>query len=479
MSHGCRRAARVAVTVGEPMTAADADVSRHLADFAADVEYTDLPAEAVDAAKKSILDTLGVILAGGGAEPAVRAVVGLAMHGGGRPEASVLGFGGRIPAVMAAFANGAMAHCLDFDDQTPWGQHASSSIVPAVFAIAERQGGVSGRDVVAAVAVGQDIFARLRCHVRWRKDWNLSSVLGVYAATAAASRVLRLPGAAVHHALGVASQQSCGVMEVVGGTGGDLRGLYAGFSAKGAVLATLLAQEGVTAVPALFEGAYGVFATYFDGSYDRAAILQDLGLDFRGAGTLYKPWPAVGTSHSHLHATIEIMARNDLRVEDIDTVRIHVGDYHSLMCTPLDARRAPTTLVDAKFSLPYLVAVAAVRRGVTVADFTPEALRDPRVLAIARRVEPVQDRSLDWTLELPLGRVEIVTHDGRRFERIGTEPPGSSESPLTWFDLARKFEQCAAMAGAPPPAGRVEAVQQMVQNLDSLADATQIVRMLT
>ena len=101
-------------------------------------------------------------------------------------------------------------------------------------------------------------------------------------------------------------------MEVVAGTGSNLRALYAGFSAKGAVLAALLADKGVTGVDRLFEGEYGVFATYFAGEYDRDAILRDLGQEYQGATTLYKLWPSVGTSHSHIHATIGIVTEHDL-----------------------------------------------------------------------------------------------------------------------------------------------------------------------
>ena len=157
---------------------AEEDLVQHFGGFAAAVQFDDLPVEAIEAAKKSILDTIGVILAASRLEPAVRSVVDLVIDSAGKPEATILAFGGRVPADQAAFANGAMAHCLDFDDQTPWGQHAASSIVPAVLAVAERRGGVSGRDLIAAVAAGQDLFARLRRNVRWRKDWNLSTVDG-------------------------------------------------------------------------------------------------------------------------------------------------------------------------------------------------------------------------------------------------------------------------------------------------------------
>jgi 2-methylcitrate dehydratase PrpD len=455
-----------------------ADVGRDFAGSAAETAFEQLPADAVDAAKKSIMDTLGVALAASGLEPAARGVIELVRESGGRPEASLLGIGGQTSAIMAAFANGALVHGLDYDDMTPWGQHASSSIVPAVLAIAERAGGAPGKDMLAAVAAGQDIFARLRCHVGWRKDWNLGSVLGVFAATAAAGRILGMPPSRIHDALGIATQQSCGVMEVVAGTGGDFRGMYAGFSAKGAVLATLLAHRGMTCIEAPFEGQYGVFNTYFDGRYDREGMLDGLGRDYRGGTTLYKMWPSVGTSHSHIHATVQLVDDHDLHAADIREIRVFVGDYHSLMCTPLETRRAPATLVDARFSLPFLIATAAVRRGVSIWDFTQAGLRDSEVLDVAQRVVPIEDSAYDWKLELPPGRVEILTHDGRSVARVGTDVPGSAESPATWDDLTRKFRECASAAAVPPSPDQVEAAVRMARELESLDDATEIVRVL-
>src|SRR6516225_7620723 len=207
----------------------DRDLVHILADHAAASRYADIPVEAREAAKKSILDTLGVSLAASGLEPAARGVIEIVRESGGAPQCTLLGFGGKFPALSAAFGNGALAHCLDYDDQTPWGQHAASSVVPAVFAVVERQGGASGRDLIAAVAVGQDIFGRLRRHVGWKKDWNLSTVLGVLAASAAAARALGLSPERTAHALGIATMQSSGIMEMVAGRGSDLRGLYAGF----------------------------------------------------------------------------------------------------------------------------------------------------------------------------------------------------------------------------------------------------------
>lgn len=467
------------MTASPPETAIAGDLSRQLAEFAAAIEYQHLPKSAVTGAKKTLLDSIGVTLAASGAEPAVRPVVNLVRESGGRQVATVLGCGFRAPATEAAFANGAMAHSLNYDDQTPWGQHSSSSVVPAVLAVAERVGAVSGRDLIAAVAVGQDLFARLRCNVSWKQDWNLSTVLGAFAATAAAGRLLRLTPGQLTHAFGVASMQAGGVMELVTGLGSQLGGLYAGFPARAAVTAALLAQKGTTGHQAVFEGRLGFFAAYFGGKYDRAAMVADLGVDFKGSYTLYKPWAAIGTAHSHIHAMIDVVTRHDLQVRDINDITVYVGDCHEVLCAPLQQRRAPSTLLDARFSLPFLVSVAAVRRGMRVADLTTETLTDPTVLDLAQRVIPVGDPALDWKLELPHGRIDVLLRDGRRIVAVGNDVPGSAAVPLTWTDLTTKFADCAAAAAVPIPTKAISQVQDMIQNLETLDDATVLMRLLT
>jgi 2-methylcitrate dehydratase PrpD len=232
-------------------------------------------------------------------------------------------------------------------------------------------------------------------------------------------------------------------------------------------------------VPKIFEGQFGIFDMYFGNQYEREKILRDLGTDYTGGQTLYKRWPAVGTSHSHIHATIGLVNEHAIACEAIQEIRVFVGDYHQVMCDPLDSRRAPATLVEAKFSLPYLVAVAAARRGMCLADFTVEALKDPQVLALARKVVPVSDSSLDWKGKMPPGRVEIVMRDGRRFERTGDGVPGSVDAPMGWDDVVRKFVDCASFAPVPRSPETIKAVHQTAGRLELESDATAILRALS
>ena len=455
------------------------DLVHHFGRFAAAVQFDDLPIEAVEAAKKSILDTLGVIMAASGLEPAARPVVDLVRESAGKPEATVLAFGGRVPADQAAFANGAMAHCLDFDDQTPWGQHSASSIVPAVLAVAERRGGVSGRDLIAAVAVGQDMFARLRRNVAWRKDWNLSSVLGVFAATAAAGRVLVLSADQLTNALGIASMQSSGVMEVVAGAGSDLRGMYAGFSAKGAVLATLLAAKGLTGVAAPLRGPVRHLRHLLP------RRLRPRG-DARPGSERTSPGRAPCTSHGPRSARRTATStprcsssRHRLAADDIAEIRVHRrrlprADVHAAgrASEPADSHRR-------RFSLPFLVAVAAVRRRVGIADFSSGGPGRPH-----RPGDSAQGRARARS------RVELDTRassrasgdshvDGRTYRRTGDGVPGTAEAPLSWDDILVKFRDCAAASINPPSPKQLAAVEQHFRSLEESRDAAAMLPVLS
>ncbi len=267
-------------------------------------------------------------------------------------------------------------------------------------------------------------------------------------------------------------------MEMVAGRGSDLRGMYAGFSAKGAVLATLMASKGTTGIDKMFEGKYGFFNSYFGGRYDREKILANLGTEFLGEGTLYKRWPCVGTAHSHMKAAIDIVSENNVALSDIAAIKLHVGDYHDLMCQPMQERCAPATLADAKFSLPFLVAIAIARNGMSVKDFTSEGLKDPLILDIASKMDLVNDPDLNWNLELPPGRVEITLKDGREWLVVGTHVPGNADAPMEWDQVIAKFTECASVSAEPLTDERIAEAAELAKHLEDAADATQLIKLL-
>lgn len=458
--------------------ATNIDLSHDLAKFASDTRFADLPPQAVEAAKKSLLDTIGVMLGASGMEPATKPLIELVSEAGGKEEASILGFGGRVPASAAAFANGTLAHGLDYDSQTPWGAHPDSSLVPALLALAERKGGVTGQELITAVAIGQELFIRLRCNVGWHMDWNLSGAVGVYSGVAACGALLGLSSTQIAHAMGIVSLTAGGTMEQIFGIGSNLRGLYAGFIAQSCVNAVLLAQKGMIGMENLFEGEAGIFKVYFNGEYNRDKMLANLGSEYLCAGMTYKYWPAVGNAHTYIHAAIELVRENSIEVEDIETVRVYVGDFAKRMTAPLDQRKKPQTMMDAKFSLPFTVALALVKGKISISDFSTDALKDVQVLALADKVEPVIDAAFNWNLKLPDGKVELIMRDGHRIERLGSQVPGTPERPMTWEELRQKFSECADASIQPVPFENVKRVQDLIQDIETCDDVIEVLALV-
>ena len=131
-----------------------------------------------------------------------------------------------------------------------------------------------------------------------------------------------------------------------------------------------------------------------------------------------------------------------------------------------------------KFSLPFLVAVAIVHRDVALEHFVEWRIARSDGTGNGRKSGTGKDSAFDWKMELPGGRVELITRDGRNFSRIGTEVPGSSAAPLTWEDLARKFAKCAAVAIPPLKPETIATVQTMLRDLETVEDVNILMRIL-
>lgn len=457
----------------------DEELGLTLARHVSTSTFSGLPVEAVRAAKRSTLDTLGVIVGASGLMESMPGVVALIRASGGTPEATLLGFGGKVPAVNAAFINGAMAHGLDFDDHLPEGHHPSSSVVPALFAAAQHKGGVTGEEFITALALGQDIFTRLRKSVAWKQDWFMTPVIGTFASAAACAKLIGLNEKQTLDVFGIASCQAAGTMQLAYGTGGNLRGMYAGFAAKAGLFSALLAQAGVTGTTAPFEGQAGFLEVYFDGEWDRRTMLDGLGEDFQGSTIIYKLWPSCGLTHAYIDTALRLVGSTG-RTDEIQKVEVFGGDAAKRLCEPLDFRRRPATAVDAKFSIPYTVALALVRGTIGIGDFSEERRQDPEIAAMAAKVEFVDDPKYNWGKQLPSGAVRITfSNDESRFsEAHHDQTPGSASRPLSWADLIAKFEDCASYAAHPlSPESRHE-VAQAVEKLDQLRDVSTIVELM-
>lgn len=458
------------------------DISRTLAN----IRYDQISPKAIQMTKSSILDTLGVTLAGSTIGAGCQEIVELAREGGGKQESSIIG-GGRVPAWMAAFANGAMSHALDFDDiDDAAAVHPGVATVPAGFAMAERIGKVSGKEFLTAICMGADLLLRLGFAGRKGQGsfkWLPGQIYGGFAATAVCGKLLQLDEDQLVDAFGIALMQASGSYEPIRGTGSVIRGIWPAFTSQAGVLSALMAQRGISGSKNSLEGKAALFQSYLGGDYERHYLVDDLGVRFFIADSGFKPWPCSGINKPYIEATLRLVREHRIQPNDIEEIVVTVADMGQLLCEPLPERQSPKTPMDAKWSIPFSVAVAALRGKVTIADFTAAGIKDADVLHLARKVKPVFDASLapagrGWT-GVPPGVVEVRTTTGQTHSLRVDVALGYGSNPMIRDHHLEKFKDCASYSAKPLSVTEVEKVIRMVDELEELDDVGEIMRILS
>jgi 2-methylcitrate dehydratase PrpD len=435
-----------------------------IAEFVVKSRFEECPAEAVDAARRAILDTLGVMLAGSIETPA-RIVQRVAAAEGGAPLATVVGTGRRTGAVWAALANGTAAHALDFDD-TNFGMmgHPSAPVLSATLAAAELAL-ADGRSLVHAFLLGFEVettFAEVLNPGHYHHGWHATCTLGTLGAAAAAARLLGLDAAQTRMALAVAASQSSGLKENFGTM---TKPFHAGHAARSGVLSALLAREGWTASEQALEGPQGFLAVLGAGHL-RPERLATLGDPWKilTTGVAVKPYPSCACTHSIIDSARELRERHSLRPGDIAevTVGVHASVPNILI------HGNPRTGLEAKFSGEFAAAAALVEKRLGIQTFTDDKVQDPAIRALLPRVRVVVDPEIPGDLERHMwSRVRVRLTDGRTLEIGPRQVPGHPGNPLGANQLREKFEGCAALVLTPE---RTQAAREMVESLDTCPD---------
>lgn len=462
------------------MTALD-----QLLDFCHDTRFDDLPASTVDRAKRAILDTLGVAIAGSTA-PALPGLSSLVEHWGGRPEATLLTSGVRVPAPLAALVNATAARAWDLDDLHEANTcHITASLVPALLAACEARAPVSGRELIVAVALGAEIICRLSAAPRigFTETGSIMSYqCGLYGVALAAGRLLGLSPRAMRDAAGLAHAR------VAGNQQGFLSGAMAvrvmqGVTAEAGLVCALMAEQGISGGDDVLEGRYGYYRLHHRNLYEPEELTRALGQRFLFDEVSIKPlYPCCRFTHGPIEATLLALEESGIATDEIDEIRVKVTNREArdLVCEPSERKRAPRSVADAQFSLPYLVAAAALHRRVDFDTIEPGRLQDPAVLALIDRVrvELEVDAQGDGRGVFPMpGDVTIVDRDGRTVRREVRFVTGHPRSPMDYGQVARKFLACAQRAKPGWQAGAV--LIREVAALETLADAGRLVSMCT
>ncbi|MEU3098590.1 MmgE/PrpD family protein [Streptomyces sp. NPDC006967] len=435
---------------------AEHTLARQLAVFAAGTAYGTLPDEVADSVRKRVIDVLGLCVAAHRL-PTSAAIVEHVREQGGAPQATVVGGGARVPAPLAALANGVLAHSLDYDDtHLPSVLHPSASVVPAALAAAETSG-ADGRRTVHAIAVGLEVCVRLGMAGYDRAAGNstffehgqhATSICGALGGAVAAGLLLGLDEDGLEHVLGITASMAAGIIEA-NRTGGTVKRLHCGLAAQSAVTAAQLVRRGFTGPPTILEGRFGFFEAFLHGVYEPRAITEGLGTEWAVPGIFFKPYPANHFTHTAADAA---MALREQGLDPARTERLVLGVPGPVIRTigqPIESKRAPETGYQAQFSGPYMVAAGLLGGGgglgLGLDDFTDELARDPARRELMAKVEVVEDALA--TRIFPEQFPAVLTAydaDGRVWRHEVLNNRGGSRRPLSDAELELKFRDNAA-----------------------------------
>jgi 2-methylcitrate dehydratase PrpD len=443
-----------------------------LADFVHDAGFAMLPAATVAKAKRHVLDTLGAALAGATSGEARRARSVLAASDGVGP-AALWGTAERLSPRNAALVNGIAAHAFELDD-TGGCDHSGAVVLPAVIAalgLAKRK--VSGRDLVLAVVLGYDVGRRVMEAFGGYKPhneagWHSTGTCGVFAAAAAASRVLGLDRAQTRAAIGIAASSSSGIWAFIH-DGTMTKRLHAGRAAEGGLLACVLAQGGITGPTRIFDDVWGGFLkSYAHGPVDADALTRGLGAAWRMDIAAIKPYASCRDTHCAVDAIGRLIARERIAATDVAKIEVRANDFLIGMVGGADVSTMPA----AQMSLPFAVSARLVFGSAGLSSYAADKRADPRIRAMLPRVELVRDPAI---LGSDRSLVSVTMRDGRRLDEKTSIPLGAPDNPVDDPALLAKFRE---LAGLVLPATRVDELARHALALDEIADAADLSALL-
>src|SRR5438093_1088844 len=296
-------------------------LAERLAEFAVGLEFEDLPPDVVASVRLRALDILGIALAASTSELAPSVLGALEGWGRGGP-CSVAGSNLTAAPPMAALANGALAHGLDFDDTHADSVcHASAVLVPAVLALGESEH-LSGRAILTALVAGYEGMIRIgmaapgRFHAR---GWHATATCGAFGAALAAGTCLALDADRLTAALGIAASMASGVMEFLE-DGSWVKRLHPGWAAQSGIQAAVLAQGGFTGPATALEGRLGFYRAALGETPDIARHLKSLGTEWETVRSSFKLYPCCHLNHAYLDAVSRLRRTNGLRADQVAEV---------------------------------------------------------------------------------------------------------------------------------------------------------------
>jgi 2-methylcitrate dehydratase PrpD len=339
-------------------------VSERMAELAVGFRYEDLPEKVGEGAANLVLDLLGSMIGSKEVESS-RIAAEVALEMGGPEESAVIGYGRKISAPHAAFANAIQGYAFDFaDDHNESNAHPSVATIPASLAVGE-QLQASGREKIEAIVLGNEVVCRLGCAFlgkTYYQGFHPSSTCGTFGAAVSAAKLMKLDVQQTVHAQGIAGSKVGGLM-AWNTSGSYTKRLQAGHPAMVGIISARMAQKGFDGPPEIIEGQDGFMQAYsFERQYDTSLITDGLGDEWTFANSSIKVYPCCRYSAGHLDACPDIMAQHHPDWRRIQHIQIRSSGY-TIRLLAMPRKRDPQSIADTQFSIPWQAAIAPMSVG--------------------------------------------------------------------------------------------------------------------
>jgi len=445
-----------------------------LVEYVVKTNYKDIPASPLAVARNVILTVVGTTVAGSTAE-GCEALVNFYRGIGGKEEATVLIHGGRLPAENAAFVNSVMGRALDFCDAMAPGLHMGSSIIPVALAAAELAEGCSGRDFLTAIIIGAEVGSRVNLSEAAYDGFDPTGVAGVFAATATASRILRLSTKETWNALALAFNRSGGSFQ--SNVDGSLAvRTIQGWVSQNSLNCARLARLGITGPRHFMEGVYGYLHIFGKDKITADSLTRKLGEEYRMEGIVFKKYPSCGCTLASTDVILDLMREKRFEAEDIERIDVHVPPYaHKLVGHRFQIGDNPR--VNAQFSIQYCVANALLRKSSKLHHFEPSSVGEPTIMQLIDLVHVTSDESLE-----PRGHtavdLRVRTKDGTTHYKGIDIAPGFPGNALTQEEHQERFWDCIDFAVKPMERQNAESIVTLIGELEDVPDVRAIIPLL-
>ena len=442
-------------------TSAERSISAILTQFVATGCWEAIPAAAKHEAKRALLNFFAVSMAGCG-DPTIIIAARVFGEFAANQQASIIGSGKRSDILNASALNAMSANVFDFDDtHLPTIIHPTAPIAPVVFSLTERST-MSGRDVLTAFILGIEVACRIGNAIspaHYARGWHITSTCGIFGSAMAAGKVLGLDASSLRWALGHASSQASGLVETIG-TMAKSAGV--GAAARNGLLSALLAQQGFAGPDYPLEGERGFLRVMGD-KPDMASIISGLGARWEILRNTYKPYPCGVVLNPVIEGCLDLFRRNDMTADELAAVTEIEVTSHPLLRERAD-RPGVRTGREAQVSAQHAIAVSLLYGKAGLAQFSDDAVADPAVRAIGKKVRFIDDDRIPLTAT----KLRLLRPDALAITSVVEAARGSADKPMTDKELEDKLREiCRNSSADYDPEPLISAVWSLDENNDA------------